>query len=98
MTTPRVTVRSSGGHCRTFADEKAAGVYAAELSQADEDVLTTILFPDGDLVEFAAIVTELPTDVELARHRLVVVESKDEIPGSDQVAKMLFPRLSPESM
>ena len=88
----RITVRSSGGHCRTFGDDKAAGAYAAELSMIGENVLTTIMFPDGDLVEFAAL-GNVPDNVELDVRRLAMVESQDGIPGADVVAKSLFPHL-----
>lgn len=88
----RITVRSSGGHCRTFDDDKAAGAYAAELSMTGENVLTTIMFPDGDLIEFAAL-GNVPDNLELDMHRLLVVESQDGIPGADVVAKSLFPHL-----
>lgn len=88
----RVTVRSNGGHCRSFRDERAAGEYAAELSMTGENVLATVLFPDGDLVEFAAL-GDVPDNVELDVRRLAVVESQDGVPAADEVARALFPRL-----
>ena len=94
MTLMRISVRSSAGHCRTFQNEGAAARYAADLTAADEDVLTTILFSDGDLVEFAAISSELPPDVELDLHRSVAVQSVHGIPGADELARALFPHLS----
>ena len=88
----RVTVRSGAGHCRTFADDKAAGAYVAELSMAGENVLATIAFPDGDLVEFAAL-GDVPDNVELDMQRLIGVESRNGMPSADQLAKALFPHL-----
>ena len=70
----RITVRSGGGHCRTFRDEKAAELFAADLTMADHNILTTIMFPDGDPVEFAAL-GNVPDNLELDIHRLRVVES-----------------------
>ena len=94
MSELRITVRSHSGHYRTFTDEKAAGVYSAELTSAGDDVLTTVLFPDGDLVEFAAIAVDLPEDVDL--DRLIAVESKGGAPGANEVARALFPGLAPD--
>ena len=95
MTGLRITVRSHSGHLRTFSDATAAAEYFAALTAADQNVLISILFPDGDLVEFAAVVCDLPDGVERDRG-LVAVESKDGMPQADQVARALFPRLAPE--
>ena len=95
MTALRITVRSHSGHLRTFSDETAAAKYSAALTAADQNVLISILFPDGDLVEFAAVVCDLPDGVELDLNRLVAVESEDGMPQADQVARALFPRLAP---
>ena len=51
----RITVSNDRGQCRTFDDEQAAAVFAAELTLKGTRVLTTITFSDGDAMEIVAV-------------------------------------------